>query len=256
MCVQLPPCDADLVLQAVPATQLVAPRLLSDVQSSGSQSRQGRQSAGKASGAQRPPGQTDEEAELEAAMLMSLAETSGTDGGPANIDSDQLARVMEMQRQGGWGPEAEQRGEDDDMGLALRMSMTSHTGAEAGGASEEDEIQRAIALSLAGGTGQGVGPSQTSGGGQDGGWGARLRQQEVEEERLYKVTNLQIHPTDKLYMCYIKRRRSKKSPPRRSRKSLRRLLPCPWREPLLLRPLTRPPPPRPRLTRCTPPGPR
>jgi len=182
----LPPCDADLVLQAVPATQLVPPRLLSDVQSSGSQSRQGRQSAGTASGAQRPAGQTDEEAELEAAMMMSLAETSGTDGGPANIDSDQLARVMEMQRQGGWAPDAEHRGEEDDMELALRMSMTSHTGAEAGGASEEDEIQRAIALSLAGGTGQGVGQSQPSGGGQDGGWGARLRQQEVEEERLYK----------------------------------------------------------------------
>lgn len=177
------------MLQAVPATQLVPPRLLSDVQSSGSQSRQGRQSAGTApSGAQRPAGQTDEEAELEAAMLMSLAETSGTDGGPANIDSEQLARVMEMQRQGGWGPEAEQGGEDDELERALRMSMTSHTGAEAGGASEEDEIQRAIAMSLAGGAGLGVGQSQPSGGGQDGGWGARLRQQEVEEERLYKVT--------------------------------------------------------------------
>lgn len=183
----LPPCDADLVLQAVPASQLVPPRLLSDVQSSGSQSRQGRQSAGTAStGGQRPSGQTDEEAELEAAMLMSLAETSGSDGGPANIDSDQLARMMEMQRQGGWGPETEQGGEDEEMERALRMSMTSHTGAEAGGASEEDEIQRAIALSLAGGAGLGVGQPPASGGGQDGGWGARLRQQEVEEERLYK----------------------------------------------------------------------
>ena len=201
------------MLQAVPATQLVPPRLLSDVQSSGSQSRQGRQSAGTASGAQRPAGQTDEEAELEAAMMMSLAETSGSDGGPANIDSDQLARVMEMQRQGGWAPEAEHRGEEDDMELALRMSMTSHTGAEAGGASEEDEIQRAIALSLAGGTGQGVGQSQPSGGGQDAGWGARLRQQEVEEERLYKVTNLHKFTSRKmLYVLYIKRRKSKKSP--------------------------------------------
>ena len=32
---QLPECDADLVLQAVPATQAQPPRLLSDVQSSG-----------------------------------------------------------------------------------------------------------------------------------------------------------------------------------------------------------------------------
>ena len=36
---QLPPCDADLVLQAVPATQLVPPRLLADVTSSGNKSR-------------------------------------------------------------------------------------------------------------------------------------------------------------------------------------------------------------------------
>merc|ERR1719336_3337510 len=80
----LPPCDADLVLQAVLATQLVPPRLLSDVTSSGNKSR-------PAPAQTRPPaaaaGQTDEEAELEAAMLLSLAETSGAEGGPANIDS-------------------------------------------------------------------------------------------------------------------------------------------------------------------------
>ena len=242
------------MLQAVPATQLVPPRLLSDVQSSGSQSRQGRQSAGTASsGGQRPSGQTDEEAELEAAMLMSLAETSGSDGGPANIDSDQLARVMEMQRQGGWGPEAEQGGEDEEMERALRMSMTSHTGAEAGGASEEDEIQRAIALSLAGGAGLGVGKPQASGGGQDGGWGARLRQQEVEEERLYKVTQNYIFKL----ISTVKHRKSKKSLLRRSKRSLRRLWPCPWRESAQLRqPLVLPLPQQPLLTRCTQPGPR
>ena len=63
---QLPPCDADLVLQAVPAAQLVPPRLLEDVQSSGNKKRQGRQrtEGGAASGSQRPEGQTDEEADL------------------------------------------------------------------------------------------------------------------------------------------------------------------------------------------------
>ena len=145
---QLPPCDADLVLQAVPATQLVPPRLLSDVQSSGNKSRQGR-------GHQRPAagGQTDEEADLEAAMMLSLAETSGADGGPANIDSDQLARVMEMQRQGGWGGPGQDAGAgvDEDMELAIRMSQESAQAQhQHQGPSEEDEIQRAIALSLEG----------------------------------------------------------------------------------------------------------
>merc|ERR1719219_1748541 len=40
----LPPCDADLVLQAVPAVQAEPPRLLSDVTSSGSQSQSRSQS--------------------------------------------------------------------------------------------------------------------------------------------------------------------------------------------------------------------
>ena len=146
--VQLPPCDAALVLRAVPATQLVPPRLLSDVQSSGNKSRQGR-------GHQRPAagGQTDEEADLEAAMMLSLAETSGADGGPANIDSDQLARVMEMQRQGGWGGPGQDAGAgvDEDMELAIRMSQESAQAQhQHQGPSEEDEIQRAIALSLEG----------------------------------------------------------------------------------------------------------
>ena len=42
----LPECDADLVLQAVPAVQAVPPRLLSDVASSGSAGTS-RQSQGK-----------------------------------------------------------------------------------------------------------------------------------------------------------------------------------------------------------------
>jgi len=179
---ELPPCDADLVLQAVPATQLVPPRLLSDVQSSGNKSRQGR-------GHQRPAagGQTDEEADLEAAMMLSLAETSGADGGPANIDSDQLARVMEMQRQGGWGGPGQdaEAGVDEDMELAIRMSQESAQAQhQHQGPSEEDEIQRAIALSLEGGAGSVRVPS--SGPGQDIGWGARLAQQEAEEEKRYK----------------------------------------------------------------------
>ena len=179
---QLPPCDADLVLQAVPATQAVPPRLLSDVQSSGNKSRQGQSRAAAAAGqSSRPGGQTDEEADLEAAMLLSLAETSGAGGGPANIDNDQLARVMEIQRQGGWGGE-----EDSDLEMALRMSQQdTSSGQQQQGPSEEDEIQRAIALSLEGGAG--VSMTGVSSG-QDGGsgWGARLRQQEQEEERQYK----------------------------------------------------------------------
>ena len=162
---QLPPCDADLVLQAVPATQLVPPRLLSDVTSSGNKSR-------PAPAQTRPPaaaaGQTDEEAELEAAMLLSLAETSGAEGGPANIDSEQLARVMEMQRQGGWGPGTGTEG-DEDMEMALRMSAADQ-GGPGQATSEEDEIQRAIALSLEGGAVGGAPASATSGGG-GGGWG-------------------------------------------------------------------------------------
>ena len=177
---QLPPCDADLVLQAVPATQLVPPRLLSDVTSSGNKSR-------PAPAQTRPPaaaaGQTDEEAELEAAMLLSLAETSGSDGGPANIDSEQLARVMEMQRQGGWGPGTGTEG-DEDMEMALRMSAADQ-GGPGQATSEEDEIQRAIALSLEGGAVGGAPASATSGGG-GGGWGSRLRQQELEEEARYR----------------------------------------------------------------------
>ena len=65
---------------------------MSDVSSSGNKSKQGRQRT-SASGAPpsiggRRPGQTDEEADIEAAMLLSLAETSGAEGGPANIDNE------------------------------------------------------------------------------------------------------------------------------------------------------------------------
>merc|ERR1712198_747209 len=183
---ELPPCDADLVLQAVTATQLVPPRLLSDVSSSGNKSKQGRQRT-SASGAPPPsiggrrPGQTDEEADIEAAMLFSLAETSGAEGGPANIDNEELARVMEMQRQGGWGPDTGVEA-DDDMEMALRMSQQDFQQPQQ--TSEEDEIQKAIALSLEGGGGVQV--PAGGGGGQEGGWGARLRQQEVEEEERYQ----------------------------------------------------------------------
>ena len=66
---------------------------MSDISSSGNKSKQGRQRT-SASGAPPPsiggrrPGQTDEEADIEAAMLLSLAETSGAEGGPANIDNE------------------------------------------------------------------------------------------------------------------------------------------------------------------------
>ena len=168
----LPPCDADLVLQAVPAVQTEPPRLLSDVTSSGA-------GAGKAGQGGARPARRDEEADLEAAMMLSLAETSGPEGGPANIDSAQLARVMEMQRQGNW--EANTASEDEMMARALRMSEEQQQQQfQHSGPSEEDEIQAAIALSLeAGGPRSGgqVGVSQ-----EGGGWGSRLREQEVEEE--------------------------------------------------------------------------
>jgi len=191
---QLPECDADLVLQAVPAVQAAPPRLLGDVESSGTgkRSRAGEAGKGVTWGGQgqvldRRGGESgssasaarDEAAELEAAMLMSLAETSGTEGGPANIDSEELARVMAMQSEGGWGA-----GEDQEMEMALRLSQQQP---EVGvpEVSEEDEIQRAIALSLEGGAGQSGQSSnvQATGGA---GWGQRLKQQEEEEEKRYK----------------------------------------------------------------------
>ena len=154
----LPPCDADLVLQAVPAVQLRPPRLLA----SGGGGEVGPARTGS-SGARR-----DEEADLEAAMMLSLAGTSGPDGTPADIDSEELARVMEMQRHGS---------EEEMMEMALRMSQEQPQQQSA--VSEEDEIQKAIALSLEGGGGGGRsgGVSQ-----EEGGWGSRLREQEVEEE--------------------------------------------------------------------------
>ena len=115
---EIPPCVADDILQAAPAVQAEPPRLLSDVPSSGT-------AAGKA-GQNRQPRSAgrDEEADLEAAMMLSLAETSGADGGPANIDSEQLAQVLEMQRQGNW--DANTASEDVMMARALRMSEEHH----------------------------------------------------------------------------------------------------------------------------------
>lgn len=163
----LPPCDADLVLQAVSAVQAHPPRLLSDVTSSGA----GKAARGEdraragAGGADR-----DEEADIEAALLLSLAETSGPGGGPANIDSAELGRVMDMQRQGG---------QDEMMEMALRMSQDQQ---QQSAVSEEDEIQKAIALSLEGSRGGGSAGGGTGVSQEEGGWGARMREQEKEEE--------------------------------------------------------------------------
>ena len=186
---QLPECDADLVLQAVSAVQAVPPRLLSDVSSSGmgKKSSAGRQMTWGAQGqtGRSRTGETgtsssaaiDEAAELEAAMLMSLAETSGADGGPAQLDSQELERVMAMQREGGWGPH-----EDDDMQMAIRLSQQQPL-ATASNVSEEDEIQQAIALSLEGGGHSVQSMSDLTTGAE--GWGQRMRQQQVEEEERY-----------------------------------------------------------------------
>jgi len=186
---QLPECDADLVLQAVSAVQAVPPRLLSDVSSSGmgKKSSAGRQmtwgaqgQSGRSRGAETGTSSSaamDEAAELEAAMLMSLAETSGADGGPAQLDSQELERVMAMQREGGWGPQ-----EDDDMQTAIRLSQQQPL-ATASNVSEEDEIQQAIALSLEGG-GHSV-QSTSNLTSEAEGWGQRMRQQQVEEEERY-----------------------------------------------------------------------
>jgi len=191
----LPECDADLVLQAVPAVQAAPPRLLGDVESSGAgkKSRVGDAGKGVTWGGQgqvldRRGGETgssssaarDEAAEIEAAMMMSLAETSGSDGGPAQLDSEQLARVMEMQREGGWGGE-----EDQEMEMALRLSQQQPE-VVVPNVSEEDEMQRAIALSLEGGAGLGIGQSAAGQAAGGAGWGQRLKQQEEEEEKRYK----------------------------------------------------------------------
>ena len=100
--------------------------------------------------------------------MLSLAGTSGPDGTPADIDSEELARVMEMQRHGS---------EEEMMEMALRMSQEQPQQPSA--VSEEDEIQKAIALSLEGGGGGGRSGGVSR---EEGGWGSRLREQEVEEE--------------------------------------------------------------------------
>merc|ERR1719500_1850768 len=163
----LPECDADLVLQAVPAVQLAPPRLLGDVNSSGSAG-----STAQAQGRAPPPipgmrGQSsaaaDEAAELEAAMMMSLAETSGSGGAAAQLDSQTLDQVMAMQRSGNMNQE-------EELEMALRLSQQQHQQpAAVPEVSEEDEIQKAIALSLEGGAGLGV--RGASSGGAEAGWG-------------------------------------------------------------------------------------
>jgi len=191
---ELPESDADLVLQAVPAVQAAPPRLLGDVESSGAgkKGRAGEAGKGVTWGSQgrvvdTRGGETgssasaarDEAAELEAAMLMSLAETSGAGGGPANLDSEELARVMAMQREGGWGG-----GEDQEMEMALRLSQQQPE-VVVPEVSEEDEMQRAIALSLEGRGGQRTAQADPAPAG-GAGWGQRLKQQEEEEEKRYK----------------------------------------------------------------------
>ena len=60
--------------------------------------------------------QEDEAAELEAAMMMSLAETSGGGGAAAQLDSDTLDEVMAMQRSGNMNQE-------EELEMALRLSQ-------------------------------------------------------------------------------------------------------------------------------------
>jgi len=178
----LPECDADLVLQAVPAVQSAPPRLLGDVNSSGSVA-----TTARAQGRAPPaiPGmrgqssaQEDEAAELEAAMMMSLAETSGSGGAAAQLDSETLDQVMAMQRSGNMNQE-------EELEMALRLSQQQHQQpARVPEVSEEDEIQKAIALSLEGGAALGLGAA--SSGGMEAGWGGRLAEQEREEEQRYK----------------------------------------------------------------------
>jgi len=182
----LPECDADLVLQAVPAVQAVPPRLLSDVASSGtagtSRRSQGRAPAPVPGVRGASSAQEDEAAELEAAMMMSLAETSGGGGAAAQLDSDTLDEVMAMQRSGNMNQE-------EELEMALRLSQQQHQQpAPVPEVSEEDEIQRAIALSLEGGQGAlGAGfAAGSAGGAAETGWGERLARQEREEEQKYK----------------------------------------------------------------------
>jgi len=178
----LPECDADLVLQAVPAVQAAPPRLLSDITSSG---------AGRvAGGATRTreaavPGARggdtaaqDEAAELEAAMMMSLAETSGGGGQAAQLDTETLGQVLAMQRGGDMDQE-------EELAMALRMSQEQPLvpGVPEGALSEEDEMQRAIALSLEGGAAPALPPAPT---GAQAGWGERLAVQEREEEKRWQ----------------------------------------------------------------------
>jgi len=176
----LPECDADLVLQAVPAVQAAPPRLLSDITSSGA----GLGVATHAMEAAVPGargGDTaaqDEAAELEAAMMMSLAETSGGGGQAAQLDTETLGQVLAMQRGGDMDQE-------EELAMALRMSQEQPLvpGVPEGALSEEDEMQRAIALSLEGGAAPALPPAPA---GAQAGWGERLAVQEREEEKRWQ----------------------------------------------------------------------
>jgi len=176
----LPECDADLVLQAVPAVQMAPPRLLSDDHRSKTRTREVQETTRMEFGASSTPA-TDEAAELEAAMLMSLAETSGSDGGPANIDPNELARVMDMHRSGNIAYEENQ----DELNLALNLSAQEIDNNKTSITSEEDDIQKAIAMSLEGDIK--IVPGSSANVKEDSGWGQRLKQQEEEDINRYKT---------------------------------------------------------------------
>jgi len=169
----LPDCDADLVLQAVPAVQSVRPRLLSEIQGSGSS---GQGSGGGRGGLGSGTSGRDEEADIEAALALSLAENvAAPGGGPARIDDLELQRALGR---------AQQAPIDEELEMALNMSRSMETEPSQPDVSEEDEMQQAIAASLEGGSSV---VSQGGGGGLVAGWGDRLRRQEVEEEQKWKL---------------------------------------------------------------------
>jgi len=172
---QLPDCDADLVLQAVEAVQTRPPRLLSDKAGSGA-SNTGARTATAATPTS-PSAVRDEEADLEAALMLSLAENvPGPAGGPAAIDDNELQRALAM-AQGG--------GEDVEMERALALSQEAVASPQQAQTSEEDDLQQALAMSLAG---QPRSPSSNQlppSASQSSGWGSRLQAQEAEEEERY-----------------------------------------------------------------------
>ena len=175
---QLPECDADLVLQAVTAKQTERPRRLSEQE----KEKQGLQSAIPT---QIPSPIRDEEADIEAALMLSLAEnTPGPSGGPAVIDNEELQRAL------GRGVSIGSDSEERELELALQLSSSGFHNQP----SEEDELQQAISSSLSclpRSTASSQPTAGVFGGGPGGlsvpgGWGSRLEQQEVAEEEKYK----------------------------------------------------------------------